>query len=103
MKAAAVAAEAGHSVTLFERAKRLGGKTHLAQLLPHRAEFGGIITNLKREMELAKVQVALGTEVTLRSSHARRPMRSSSRPAPGRLCRPWKATRPSRLSRAMRS
>ena len=64
MKAAAVAGEAGHTVTLFERARRLGGKAHLAQLLPHRAEFGGIITNLKREMELAKVTVALGTEVT---------------------------------------
>jgi 2,4-dienoyl-CoA reductase-like NADH-dependent reductase (Old Yellow Enzyme family) len=64
MKAAAVAAEAGHSVMLFERTKRLGGKTHLAQMLPHRAEFGGIITNLRREMELAKVRVMLGVEVT---------------------------------------
>jgi 2,4-dienoyl-CoA reductase-like NADH-dependent reductase (Old Yellow Enzyme family) len=64
MKAAAVAADAGHAVTLFERAKRLGGKTLLAQMLPHRAEFGGIITNLTREMELAKVSVVLGTEVT---------------------------------------
>jgi NADPH-dependent 2,4-dienoyl-CoA reductase/sulfur reductase-like enzyme len=63
-KAAAVAAEAGHSVMLFERTKRLGGKTHLAQMLPHRAEFGGIITNLRREMELAKVRVMLGMEVT---------------------------------------
>jgi 2,4-dienoyl-CoA reductase-like NADH-dependent reductase (Old Yellow Enzyme family) len=64
MKAAAAAAAAGHTVTLFERTKRLGGKTYLAQLLPHRAEFGGIITNLKREMELAKVTVVLGTEAT---------------------------------------
>ena len=64
MKAAAVAADAGHTVTLFERAKRLGGKTLLAQMLPRRAEFGGIITNLTREMELAKVSVVLGTEVT---------------------------------------
>jgi 2,4-dienoyl-CoA reductase-like NADH-dependent reductase (Old Yellow Enzyme family) len=64
MKAAAVAAEAGHRVTLFERAKRLGGKAHLAHRLPHRAEFGGIITNLRREMELAKVTVVLGMEVT---------------------------------------
>jgi 2,4-dienoyl-CoA reductase-like NADH-dependent reductase (Old Yellow Enzyme family) len=64
MKAAAVAAEAGHNVMLFERSKRLGGKTHLAQMLPHRDEFGGIITNLRREMELAKVRVMLGMEVT---------------------------------------
>jgi 2,4-dienoyl-CoA reductase-like NADH-dependent reductase (Old Yellow Enzyme family) len=64
MKAAAVAAGAGHTVTLYERSKRLGGKAHLAQMLPHRAEFGGIITNLSREMELARVRVVLGTEVT---------------------------------------
>jgi 2,4-dienoyl-CoA reductase-like NADH-dependent reductase (Old Yellow Enzyme family) len=64
MKAAAVAAAAGHTVTLFERSKRLGGKTHLAQMLPHRAEFGGIITNLSREMDLANVRVVLGVEVT---------------------------------------
>src|SRR3984957_12027441 len=64
MKAAAVAADAGHTVTLFERAKRLGGKTLLAQMLPRRAEFGGIITNLTREMELAKVRIMLGMEVT---------------------------------------
>jgi 2,4-dienoyl-CoA reductase-like NADH-dependent reductase (Old Yellow Enzyme family) len=64
MKAAAVAAAAGHAVTLFERAQRLGGKARLAQLLPHRGEFGGIITNLQREMELAHVILALATEVT---------------------------------------
>lgn len=64
MKAAAVAAAAGHRVTLWERARRLGGKALLAQLLPHRAEFGGIITNLQREMELAGVSVTLGTEAT---------------------------------------
>jgi 2,4-dienoyl-CoA reductase-like NADH-dependent reductase (Old Yellow Enzyme family) len=64
MKAAAVAAQAGHSVTLFERSARLGGKAQLAHMLPHRAEFGGIIANLAREMALAKVTVVLGMEVT---------------------------------------
>ncbi len=57
MKAAATAAERGHDVTLFERDTQLGGQARLAQLLPHRAEFGGIITNLTREMELAGVEV----------------------------------------------
>jgi len=64
MKAAAVAAMAGHRVTLFERSKRLGGRAVLAQMLPHRAEFGGIITNLSREAELAGVAIVLGTEAT---------------------------------------
>jgi 2,4-dienoyl-CoA reductase-like NADH-dependent reductase (Old Yellow Enzyme family) len=57
MKAAAVAAERGHHVTLFEAQRRLGGQALLAQMLPGRAEFGGIVTNLQRELELAGVQV----------------------------------------------
>jgi pyruvate/2-oxoglutarate dehydrogenase complex dihydrolipoamide dehydrogenase (E3) component len=64
MKAAAVAAERGHEVTLFERAATLGGQALLAQLLPQRAEFGGIVTNLARELELAGATVHCNTEVT---------------------------------------
>jgi NADPH-dependent 2,4-dienoyl-CoA reductase/sulfur reductase-like enzyme len=63
MKAAAVAAERGHSVLLCEASSRLGGQALLAQLLPDRAEFGGIITNLSREMELAGVEVRLNMPV----------------------------------------
>ncbi len=63
MKAAAVAAERGHDVTLYEKSNRLGGQALLAQLLPRRAEFGGIVTNLQREMERAGVRVELGIEV----------------------------------------
>ena len=50
MKAAAVAAERGHDVTLYEAAGRLGGQVLLAERLPGRAEFGGAITNLSREV-----------------------------------------------------
>ncbi len=64
MKAAAVAAERGHRVTLCEASERLGGQALLAQQLPNRAEFGGIVTNLAREMELAGVEVRLSTPVT---------------------------------------
>jgi 2,4-dienoyl-CoA reductase-like NADH-dependent reductase (Old Yellow Enzyme family) len=64
MKAAAAAAERGHRVTLHEKAARLGGQTLLAQLLPHRAEFGGIVTNLAREAERAGAEVRLRSEVT---------------------------------------
>ena len=63
MKAAAVAAERGHEVTLFEAAAQLGGQALLAQALPGRSEFGGIVTNLAREMALAGVRVALNREV----------------------------------------
>jgi NADPH-dependent 2,4-dienoyl-CoA reductase/sulfur reductase-like enzyme len=66
MKAAAVAAERGHAVTLCERSPRLGGQVRLAELLPGRAEFGGLITNLERELQRAQVQVRRNTTVTPR-------------------------------------
>ena len=64
MKAAAVLAERGHDVHLHEAQSQLGGQARLAQLLPGRAEFGGIITNLEREMELAGVTVHRQSPVT---------------------------------------
>lgn len=64
MKAATVAARRGHRVTLYEKSVRLGGQVLLAQLLPGRAEFGGLATNFEREIELAGVEVVKGTEVT---------------------------------------
>jgi 2,4-dienoyl-CoA reductase-like NADH-dependent reductase (Old Yellow Enzyme family) len=64
LKAAAVAAERGHDVTLYEKDTQLGGQTRLAQLLPARAEFGGIISNLTREAERSGVRVVKGKMVT---------------------------------------
>lgn len=64
MKAAAVAAARGHRVTLYERARALGGQVLLAQRLPGREEFGGVVTNLEREMAVAGVEVVRGTAVT---------------------------------------
>ncbi len=61
MKAAAVAAQRGHDVTLCEATAQLGGQVNLAQLLPRRAEFGGASTNLQREMQLAGVEVRRNT------------------------------------------
>ena len=63
MKAAVVAAERGHRATLYEAERRLGGQALLAQLLPGRAEFGGLITNLERELELAQVPIHRGRRV----------------------------------------
>ncbi|MDG2483142.1 MAG: FAD-dependent oxidoreductase, partial [Alphaproteobacteria bacterium] len=63
IKAACVAAERGHQVVLFERSGVLGGQVQLAQLLPGRSEFGGLITNFTREMELAGVDVRRNTEL----------------------------------------
>ena len=63
MKAAAVAAERGHKVVLCEASGRLGGQALLAQELPGRTEFGGIVTNLSHEMALHGVTVRLETPV----------------------------------------
>ncbi|RXU59826.1 oxidoreductase [Pseudomonas protegens] len=63
MKAAAVAAQRGHHVTLYEASAQLGGQIQLAQLLPRRSEFGGASTNLQREMQLAGVEVVRNTRV----------------------------------------
>ncbi len=64
MKAAAVAAERGHEVALYEKAQHLGGQALLAQMLPGREEFGGIVTNLAHEVAEAGVEVRTGVEVS---------------------------------------
>jgi NADPH-dependent 2,4-dienoyl-CoA reductase/sulfur reductase-like enzyme len=63
LKAAAVAAERGHRVTLYEAADRVGGQVLLAQELPGRSEFGGAVPNLLREAERAGVRVITGIRV----------------------------------------
>ncbi|WP_066556118.1 FAD-dependent oxidoreductase [Croceicoccus bisphenolivorans] len=63
MKAAVTAARRGHVVELYEAERQLGGQAKLAQLLPRRSEFGGIVTNLARELELLQVTLHLGTRV----------------------------------------
>ena len=73
MKAAATAAARGHKVTLHERGDRLGGQALLAQRLPGREEFGGIITNLEREMQLAGVELALNSTVSFELTRQERP------------------------------
>ena len=86
MKAAAVAAGRGHDVTLCEAGPQLGGQALLAQLLPGRAEFGGIVTNLAREMELAGVKVRLNTRVDRALVEAEKPdavvIATGAQPAP---------------------
>ena len=63
LKAAAVAAERGHEVTLHEAGRWVGGQVLLAQKLPGRAEFGGVVTNLQGEAERAGVRIVTGSRV----------------------------------------
>jgi 2,4-dienoyl-CoA reductase-like NADH-dependent reductase (Old Yellow Enzyme family) len=65
LKAATVAAERGHRVTLYEAARRVGGQVLLAERLPGRAEFGGVITNLAAEAQRAGVRIVTGIGVDL--------------------------------------
>jgi 2,4-dienoyl-CoA reductase-like NADH-dependent reductase (Old Yellow Enzyme family) len=73
LKAAAVSAERGHDVTLYERETRLGGQALIAQALPGRSEFGGIVTNLTREAERSGAKIVKGREVTARFVEAEAP------------------------------
>ena len=73
LKAAAVAAERGHDVTLYEASGRVGGQVLLAERLPGRAEFGGVITNLSREVNRAGVTVRLRATVDRPAVQAQAP------------------------------
>jgi 2,4-dienoyl-CoA reductase-like NADH-dependent reductase (Old Yellow Enzyme family) len=73
MKAAAVAAARGHAVSLYERAECLGGQALLAQKLPGRGDFGGLIENLLREVRAAGVEVHTRVEVDLERIEAAAP------------------------------
>ena len=63
LKAASIASQAGHAVTLYEAGRQLGGQVLLAMKLPSRAEFGGLATNLTHELTLTGVKVVRNTRV----------------------------------------
>jgi 2,4-dienoyl-CoA reductase-like NADH-dependent reductase (Old Yellow Enzyme family) len=60
LKAAAVAAERGHRVTLVEAGRRVGGQVLLAAELPGRAEMAGAADNLLAEARRAGVFIKTG-------------------------------------------
>ena len=73
MKAAVTAAQRGHAVTIYEETARLGGQALLAQLLPERAEFGGLVTNLAGQIERLGIAVRLNTALDRARIKAERP------------------------------
>lgn len=64
LQAAALAAQRGHSVVLYEQTDELGGQILLAAKPTSRREMMGAIDNLKREVEKHKVDVRLGRRVS---------------------------------------
>jgi pyruvate/2-oxoglutarate dehydrogenase complex dihydrolipoamide dehydrogenase (E3) component len=65
MQAAAVSAQRGHQVSLWERQAELGGKIPLiVGGLPERAEFSLLLKHQVRELSKARVEVATSQEGT---------------------------------------
>lgn len=60
LEAARAAAQRGHTVDLFEQARKLGGQVALAAKAPHRADVGGIVSWLEAEVRRLGVNVRLG-------------------------------------------
>ncbi len=61
MMAAIVAAGRGHRVVLFEKAAEVGGQLNLAAQVPGKEEFHGLIAWFARQLEVAGVDLRLGT------------------------------------------
>ena len=66
MEAARVAAERGHTVTLFEQADVLGGAIRIAARAPGWEAYTGVIEWLERQLAKLPVTVRLGCEATSR-------------------------------------
>jgi 2,4-dienoyl-CoA reductase (NADPH2) len=64
LSCAAVAAERGHEVVLFEQAAELGGQFNLARKIPGKQEFGESVAYYAERLRRAGVSVRLGRAAT---------------------------------------
>ncbi len=64
MQAAIVAAQRGHTVTLFEKDAKLGGQLNIAALPPFKGDIFPWINYLVSQVEKAGVEVRLNTDAT---------------------------------------
>jgi 2,4-dienoyl-CoA reductase (NADPH2) len=65
MKAACVAAERGHRVTLVERSSRLGGQVLLNAMIPGRREMISLVEDLENNLKDLPVEIILSKEATV--------------------------------------
>ncbi len=64
LRAAAVAAQRGHTVTLYEKADKLGGQVNIAALGAGREEIASVIRNEENQLKLLPVEIVLNKEAT---------------------------------------
>ncbi len=65
LSAATVAAERGHSVTLFDAAGEIGGQFNVAKRVPGKEEFYETLRYFKRKLETTGVDLRLNTRVSV--------------------------------------
>lgn len=65
LSAALTAAERGFSVTLFDRADRVGGQLNMARQVPGKEEFHGLVDWYERMVAVSGITVKLGTEASV--------------------------------------
>lgn len=63
LSAALNLAQRGHAVTLFEAREEIGGQFGIAQKIPGKEEFAETIRYYRRQLDLAGVDVRLGTRI----------------------------------------
>ncbi|EFQ63297.1 NADH:flavin oxidoreductase/NADH oxidase [Pseudomonas fluorescens WH6] len=64
LSAATVAAERGHSVTLFDAASEIGGQFNVAKRVPGKEEFYETLRYFRRKLEITCVDLRLNTRVS---------------------------------------
>ena len=65
LKAAEIAAQRGHQVTLFERHHQLGGRMRLAAIPPNKAVLNDFLDYLDRRVRSLGITIELGKEFTV--------------------------------------
>jgi 2,4-dienoyl-CoA reductase-like NADH-dependent reductase (Old Yellow Enzyme family)/thioredoxin reductase len=64
LKTAEIAARRGHSVTMLERTRQLGGQVVLAALQPEHAVIGEVVSYLESQLAEANVEIRRGVAAT---------------------------------------
>ncbi len=64
MQTAAILAERGHKVALYEKEPELGGQWNIAAAIPEKVHFSTLIEHLKQSLQKHAVEIQTGTIIT---------------------------------------